>query len=494
MIIYLLKATICTVFFLFIYLVFLEKEKMHQFNRYYLLLSLVAAFLIPVITFEQQQIQAIPIAEDILFMDEVLPQVENQPTFKSSESSESYGFGISIYHLVYIAISAILFIRFVLFLLLLITKSMKNKTVGFSNSTLVLIEDKLVPHSFLNYIFINKFDFENGNIPKEILLHEKTHVNQLHSMDVLIVELLIIFFWFNPVLYLYRKAIQLNHEFLADEAVIQSSQNVHTYQSLLISSIKATNSIPFSSQFNFSITKKRFIMMTKTKSSVRIVSKQIATIPVILLIIYFFSNRIPVQAEKLQKVEIQVNNATTDQKPDSLQQQTPPFWAPATKEGATEKQMLEYEEIVNKYRTPGKRKWVDIRGKISTPERERLESIFLQMSREQQLKQNVIFIENMKPFPKINPTSEQFESWKDGKMYGVWIDGKRAENILLEKYDKNDFSHVFVSGLAKNAKNYGKHYYQVDLMTNKYFENFNKECKAKEGSYHIVLYFKKPKD
>ena len=79
-------------------------------------------------------------------------------------------------------------------------------------------------------------------------------------------------------------------------------------------------------------------------------------------------------------------------------------------------------------------------------------------------------------------------------MYGVWIDGKRIENITLEKYDKSDFSKVFVSRLEKNAKNYGKHYYQVNLMTNERFEDYCNELIAKKDTYNMVRSNPKPRD
>jgi len=73
---------------------------------------------------------------------------------------------------------------------------------------------------------------------------------------------------------------------------------------------------------------------------------------------------------------------------------------------------------------------------------------------------------------KRSPTQSQLNDWKDAKMYGVWIDGKRIDNAQLKNYNSSDFSHYFISKLSKNAVNYGKHYYQLDLMTNKYYENY----------------------
>jgi N-acetylmuramoyl-L-alanine amidase len=71
---------------------------------------------------------------------------------------------------------------------------------------------------------------------------------------------------------------------------------------------------------------------------------------------------------------------------------------------------------------------------------------------------------------KRSPSAEQMKTWMDAKTYGVWIDGKRTDNGSLAKYKPSEFGLYYVSRLEKNATNYGKHFYQVDLMTHKYYE------------------------
>ena len=80
----------------------------------------------------------------------------------------------------------------------------------------------------------------------------------------------------------------------------------------------------------------------------------------------------------------------------------------------------------------------------------------------------------LKPFSKAIPDEELLKKWQDSKTYGVWIDNKRIDNSKLKSYNSSDFSHYFVSKLSKNAVNYGKHYYQINLMTNRYYENYLK--------------------
>jgi hypothetical protein len=81
----------------------------------------------------------------------------------------------------------------------------------------------------------------------------------------------------------------------------------------------------------------------------------------------------------------------------------------------------------------------------------------------------------MPPLAKKSPTQAQLDKWKDAKMYGVWLDRKRINNSELIKYKPSDFGWYNVSKLEKNAINYGKHYYQVSLYSQKYYdEEINK--------------------
>jgi hypothetical protein len=97
------------------------------------------------------------------------------------------------------------------------------------NVSLVFINERQLPHAFLNYIFINKDDFENGKVEVELLKHELAHIKQRHSYDIIFIEILKAIFWFNPLLILFEKAIKLNHEFLADQSVIKQFKNVKGY-------------------------------------------------------------------------------------------------------------------------------------------------------------------------------------------------------------------------------------------------------------------------
>ena len=134
--------------------------------------------------------------------------------------------------------------------------------------------------------------------------HELAHVNQKHSYDILFIELIRCLFWINPFLYFYKRAIQLNHEFLADEAVNNSFKNVYSYQVLLLEKAGMYKAINIASQFNYQVTKKRLMMMTKTTSASIKACKQFAILPILLVSMYVFGRNVVVQ----QKTVDQPNN------------------------------------------------------------------------------------------------------------------------------------------------------------------------------------------
>ncbi len=145
-------------------------------------------------------------------------------------------------------------------------KIKSNPIVKYKNANLVLVDEKTLPHTFLNSIFINFDDYNNRNIEDELYTHELVHVTQKHTLDILFIEFLKVIFWFNPLFILYKKAIQLNHEFLADEEIVKTYNNVPFYQNLLLQKSSEQQTIYLASNLNYLVTKKRLIMMTKSTS------------------------------------------------------------------------------------------------------------------------------------------------------------------------------------------------------------------------------------
>lgn len=278
MIQYLLTSTITATMLLVVYQLFLEKEKMHQFNRFYLLTSLLFSLIIPFISIE--------VIEEITTpMNAPIPMSFSGGSMVIAEETnylEQTLWGI------YVLVTAILLFRFTRNIITFYQLKKNNATLSFQNATLVLLQEPILPHTFMNSIFINEAEYQERKIEKELFAHEMTHVNQKHTLDVLFVELIKTVFWFNPLFILYKKAIQLNHEFLADEKVVQSYQNIPFYQSLLLSKASCNPPLYLASNLNFQVTKKRFLMMSRNSSKIMIVGKQVLLVPVFTLLFCFF--------------------------------------------------------------------------------------------------------------------------------------------------------------------------------------------------------------
>ena len=118
---------------------------------------------------------------------------------------------------------------------------------------MALSKVKINPHCFFNTIFINKQDYVNKAIDEDMLNHEIEHTKQWHSVDVLFVEIIRSFYWFNPILLLYRKAVILNHEYLSDECVLRNHNDIRSYSEKLLNYAVCRDNILLTSGLNHSL-------------------------------------------------------------------------------------------------------------------------------------------------------------------------------------------------------------------------------------------------
>ncbi|PQJ77415.1 hypothetical protein BTO16_16440 [Polaribacter glomeratus] len=259
----------------------LEKEKMHTFNRFYLLGSILFSFLAPlyIIYNDVAAVIAEPITGQGFY------------SFENTIIEESINY-TKLFVGFYLFVSSIFLMRFGRNLFMIINKIGKNTKVKYQKALLVLVDDKVLPHTFWNYIFINKNDYENQKIEQELFTHELTHVTQKHTLDVLILEVIQILFWINPFFILLKKAVQLNHEFIADETVIHQHKNTFQYQHILVKKAAWKNEYYLASNLNYSLTKKRLLMMTTKSSSTKILLKKLAVIPLLTGLIFLFAERV----------------------------------------------------------------------------------------------------------------------------------------------------------------------------------------------------------
>ncbi|WP_299797597.1 M56 family metallopeptidase [uncultured Maribacter sp.] len=296
--------------FLLFYKLLLEKESMHHFKRYFLLTTVIASFIIPQIVFtEYIEVEPTTAVTQIITINDpqniqpVIQAIEKSPMNWSLILWTIYGLGVAGFSL-----------RFFMNLYKIWKRIHNNPKTKHSTIYRILLKEQLPPHTFLKYIFLNKQKFETKSIPNSVLLHEETHAIQRHSLDVFFLEVLQVVFWFNPLIYVYKKTIKLNHEFLADSAVLNGQEDHLNYQNTLLSylsndsfnthqSVGIANAINYSSTrltvfgktFNFGNpygqVKKRFIIMKKQTSKKGIAIRSLLLLPVLALMLYGFADR-----------------------------------------------------------------------------------------------------------------------------------------------------------------------------------------------------------
>ncbi len=356
MLIYILKFSVCLAVFMIFYKLFLEKESMHQFKRIYLLIGIAIALGIPFITF----------TEYVVTSSEFQPVIINDLALNTNTNSDYlsivlwsiYGLGVLIF--------GILFFKNLINILSKINRNTRVKNNHFTN---VLLQNLVIPHTFFNYIFLNKHKFETQQIPKEVLLHEETHAIQKHSLDILFIELLQVIFWFNPLLNFIKKDIKLNHEFLADQAVLNNGFDTSTYQNTLLTFSSNALHPQLANAINYSLIKKRFTVMKTHTSKKGIWFRGILLLPILAILLFSFSTKVIVLEEKNDIVEF-----------EKIIQQ----------EKATPEQIKEYNAIVKKLNSQPENRRI-----IKQKDVERIKYIYSLMSAEQK--------KGAEPFPKLAP-------------------------------------------------------------------------------------------
>lgn len=441
MIDFLIKSSICLAVFLGFYHLILEREKIHKFNRFYLLISILISLIIPFVTFEFIEfVETAPVIQynEPINIDKTTVVLNQNPTIdKVITTQESIDYLPYVLWSIYVLISLIFLFRFSKNYFKLIVKSKINPSVKYKNANLILLDEKILPHTFLNFIFVNSEDFKNKNIEDELFAHEMVHVNQKHTLDILLIEFLKALFWFHPLFYLYKKAIQLNHEFLADEEIVTTYNNVPYYQNLLLHKSNGNTTIYLASNLNYLITKKRLLMMTKNTSKKIALLKKVAAIPILAGLIYFFCIEIIAQ-EKPKALNLETDKTIPTDKDKIRDAYYSGVYVKICDEKTNRKSVTLYEKLS----LEDKRKYL---GYI--PE---------------------IMIEKEIPAPL-------FEKMKT-KDLAVWINGKVKTKEEIKKYKRTDFSYYAASFVHKNARS--KRFpqsYQYTLFTKDYFnENLKK--------------------
>ncbi len=278
---YLVKSGISLgVFYLFFWI--LNRKSTHfMLNRIVLLFGLVSSLILPCIHINLNP-EVIPAAIPVSSID--FSKLVTQPETRQP------GWGMhEIILLIYITGIAFALARLI-YQAIRIRQLYKTSAKETLNElTLVCTDKPITPFAYFKKIFIHTTGNDLRAI-EQILAHEKSHITQLHYVDLLLVELISVVQWFNPVVWLYEAALKEVHEYLADETVLKQGFKKGEYQVLLINQAVGGPIFTISHHFNKSLIKKRILMMTKIKSTRFARLNALLLLPVTAFLLMAFSN------------------------------------------------------------------------------------------------------------------------------------------------------------------------------------------------------------
>jgi TonB family protein len=248
-----------------VYVLFLRKETFFKQNRIFLLGSILFSVIIPLV-----KLPALTSLGPVM-----LPEVTVSPyksilkilTYYGKPDGQDFNaiaglMNVLIYtYLAGVICFSLRFLYRILRIMLLVKRNEVKEGNGYK---LVLIDGYFSPFSFLNFVFVSRSGEKNDDYDK-MILHELEHVKQGHTVDILLLEALTVFHWFNPFVWLLKRVVRENHEFLADTGVLSKGVNRVWYKQLLLNQYVGQQYI-ISNSFNYSLIKKRIKMMSKLRS------------------------------------------------------------------------------------------------------------------------------------------------------------------------------------------------------------------------------------
>lgn len=278
---YLLQSSISIAVMYALYWLLLRKETFFAVNRFYLIAAAVLSLILPLFNF------SVPVN----VTNEVYTVILDTVTVNAGQIDKATTGNLSLSQILLIVFftgSAIFSVRFIfqmIQLFIIVRKFGINKEDGLK---IVFVDRNFSPFSFFNIIFLNNHDLKSDEM-KKIIEHEQMHVKQLHSIDLILFEILTIVQWFNPFIWFYKFSLKNTHEFLADEGVVLKGYDKIDYQKLLLSQATGVQVNVLTNNFNQSLLKRRIKMMTKIKSARFSTLKLLISLPLLIGIIFMFS-------------------------------------------------------------------------------------------------------------------------------------------------------------------------------------------------------------
>ncbi|KAF2338094.1 M56 family metallopeptidase [Flavobacterium tistrianum] len=276
--IYTIKSSSLMFLFYCAYFFLLRKETFFNSNRWFLLSGLIVSAILPLLTYTK-----------IIWIN-AAPEFNTdfQNIISNTSQNESSEFNWNYFVLVFYAIGLLIFLIKLAIDFYSLNSIIKGKKIKQqADFKFIDINENIAPFSYFEYIVYNSSLYTASEL-ESIIEHEKVHSDQNHTFDVLISRVFSIIFWFNPIVWFYKKAITQNLEFIADSEAAKKLQDKKAYQYTLLKITTHENCVAITNHFYQSLIKKRIVMLNKSQSKKRNSWKYYAVIPALAAFVLLF--------------------------------------------------------------------------------------------------------------------------------------------------------------------------------------------------------------
>lgn len=301
------KVILCSGVMFLYYQLSLKDKTFHHYNRFYLLLAIIVSLLLPLITVEDFTIE---VSNDLYLL---LDKLQNFNTQKNVNNGNLY------FNIIFSALGVVslYFLGKLIYGIFKIQQFKQEfQKESFDGINFYRTDLTEAPFSYFKNLFWKNAITLDSDIGKQILKHEMVHIEQKHSFDKILIEVVTAVFWFNPFFHIIKKEISLIHEYLADKKAVKNSDTKAFAQMLLASHFSGTQ-LPAASPFLSSNLKKRLKMLQKPKTKFGY-ARRILALPVLFTVA--FAYLVNAKNKEIEQTNLSIKKAVSEIKHDTVKE------------------------------------------------------------------------------------------------------------------------------------------------------------------------------
>ena len=287
-ILYLIQLNFALVLFYLLYIILFKRDTFLQLRRFYFISGIVFSLLYPLLVvpglsdvFNIMKYEPNVVETKVFFEAPTMQMIIEQPEEAVNSFSVPWG---QIVTVLYFAITVFFISRFMWQLILIFRMRVKGQKTSVSGVKVYNLKTDITPFSFFGMIFINT-EMHTEEELNQIVIHEHTHVKEKHSLDIMLIEVLLLFSWWSPFVWIFKREMAMNLEYLADKGVLREGVDSREYQYHLLRLTYHETAVQIVNNFNVSQLKQRIMMMNKTRSSTLKLAKYLLMLPMFFVLI-----------------------------------------------------------------------------------------------------------------------------------------------------------------------------------------------------------------